>query len=372
MDRYQRVERPKRDSPINENEIRITAQGLIRNYVSYATTLLQEKRMGEIVLKAMGLAISKSVAVTEIIKKNFPQLHQDTAISSVSITDVWEPMEEGLVPVEMTRQVSMISITLSTRDTNKNSPGYQAPLNDELSGLQHYQKQPQHQQARAPYNAHHEESYGRGKGGYGRGRGRSWRGGYGNYQGGRNYQDENYESENYNGGNYEGGNYRDRNYEGGNYRGRNYEGGNYRGRNYEGGNYGGRNYEGGNYGGRNYEGGNYGGRNYEGGNYGGRNYEGGNYGGRNYEGGNYGNRNYEGGNYRGGAYQRGNSQEGNYQDTNYKGGYSTQGWGGRGRGWSYGGIGYERGRGGGGRGYSRGRGRMGGHPRGGGQDGDQA
>jgi hypothetical protein len=41
MDRYQRVERPRPESAIEENEIRITAQGLIRNYVSYATSLLQ-------------------------------------------------------------------------------------------------------------------------------------------------------------------------------------------------------------------------------------------------------------------------------------------------------------------------------------------
>uniref|UniRef100_A0A453HB81 Uncharacterized protein n=1 Tax=Aegilops tauschii subsp. strangulata TaxID=200361 RepID=A0A453HB81_AEGTS len=41
MDRYQRVERPRPESAIAENEIRITAQGLIRNYVSYATSLLQ-------------------------------------------------------------------------------------------------------------------------------------------------------------------------------------------------------------------------------------------------------------------------------------------------------------------------------------------
>ena len=42
MDRYQRVERPRTESAaIEENEIRITAQGLIRNYVSYATSLLQ-------------------------------------------------------------------------------------------------------------------------------------------------------------------------------------------------------------------------------------------------------------------------------------------------------------------------------------------
>nr|CAB3498298.1 unnamed protein product [Digitaria exilis] len=68
MDRYQRVERPRNESTIEENEIRITAQGLIRNYVSYATSLLQERRVKEIVLKAMGQAISKSVAVAEIIK----------------------------------------------------------------------------------------------------------------------------------------------------------------------------------------------------------------------------------------------------------------------------------------------------------------
>lgn len=41
MDRYQRVEKPRPEEPIDENEIRITAQGLIRNYISYATTLLQ-------------------------------------------------------------------------------------------------------------------------------------------------------------------------------------------------------------------------------------------------------------------------------------------------------------------------------------------
>lgn len=41
MDRYQRVEKPKADTPINENEIRITTQGRMRNYITYATTLLQ-------------------------------------------------------------------------------------------------------------------------------------------------------------------------------------------------------------------------------------------------------------------------------------------------------------------------------------------
>ncbi|EOY05357.1 Alba DNA/RNA-binding-like protein [Theobroma cacao] len=86
--------------------------------------LFQEKQVGEVVLKAMGQAISKMVAIAEIIKKRIPGLHQETSISSMSITDMWEPMEEGLVPLEMTCQVFLILISLSTKELNKSSPGY--------------------------------------------------------------------------------------------------------------------------------------------------------------------------------------------------------------------------------------------------------
>ncbi|XP_075491658.1 uncharacterized protein LOC142529863, partial [Primulina tabacum] len=122
-DRYHKVEKPKPESLVNENEIRITSQGLVRNYISYATSLIQERRVKEIVLKAMGQAINKTVAIAEIIKRRMPRLHQDTAISSVSVTDTFEPIEEGLEIVEQTRHVSMISITLSLKELNKNSPG---------------------------------------------------------------------------------------------------------------------------------------------------------------------------------------------------------------------------------------------------------
>ncbi|KAH8517711.1 hypothetical protein H0E87_005576 [Populus deltoides] len=219
MDRYTRVEKPKPESPINENEIRITSGGPLRNYISYGTSLIQEKHVKEIVLKAMGQAISKTVSVAEGIKRRNPRLHQDTAISSVSITDVWEPLEEGLVPVEQTRQVSMITITLSFRELNKMSPGYQAPHSmkqpkQQDQQQQQHQHQHQHQQqprqARGSYNAVPEDAYGRGDSygrGRGRGRGRNWgRGGYGygNNQG--NYYQGSYRG-NYH-GNYQG-NYQD-------------------------------------------------------------------------------------------------------------------------------------------------------------------
>jgi hypothetical protein len=45
MDRYQRVEKPRAETPISENEIRVTTQGKMRNYITYATTLLQVLRL---------------------------------------------------------------------------------------------------------------------------------------------------------------------------------------------------------------------------------------------------------------------------------------------------------------------------------------
>ncbi|KAK1353031.1 Alba domain-containing protein [Heracleum sosnowskyi] len=210
MEKYQKVQKPRPQTPFNENEMRITSSGLLGNFVNYAAALFQERRGREIVLKGMGQAISKTVTIAEILKRRIPQLHQDTAIESVSIVDVWEPIEEGLLPVETSRQVSAISVTLSTEELNKDSPGYQAPAYVEQSRpRQNYQQRSQQpRQARTGYyNVVTEDAYGHGQV-RGRGRGRGWnRGGYRNYEG--NYR-----------GNYQGG------YQG-NYRG-GYQG-NYRG-----------------------------------------------------------------------------------------------------------------------------------------------
>ncbi|MED6185950.1 hypothetical protein PIB30_062077 [Stylosanthes scabra] len=128
MDRYQKVEKPRAETPIDENEIRITSQGRMRNYITYAMTLLQEKGSNEIVFKAMGRAINKTVTIVELIKRRIVGLHQNTQIGSTDITDTWEPLEEGLLPLETTRHVSMITITLSKKEINTSSVGYQSPL----------------------------------------------------------------------------------------------------------------------------------------------------------------------------------------------------------------------------------------------------
>ncbi|XP_031500388.1 uncharacterized protein LOC116264371 isoform X2 [Nymphaea colorata] len=175
MDRYQRVEKPRDETPINENEIRITTQGRVRNYITYATTLFQEKGSKEIVLKAMGRAINKTVMIAELIKRRIADLHQNTSIGSNDITDVWEPLEEGLLPLETTRHVSMITITLSKNELDTSSPGYQPPLAaDQVKQLTAYDNEEDSPQAS-----------GRGRGGRGRGRGNVT--GMGEYNGNGNW-----------------------------------------------------------------------------------------------------------------------------------------------------------------------------------------
>ncbi|OMP00894.1 DNA/RNA-binding protein Alba-like protein [Corchorus olitorius] len=88
MDRYQRVEKPKAETPIDENEIRITSQGGMRNYITYAMTLLQEKGSNEIVFKALGRTINKTITIMKLIKRRIVGLHQNTQIGSTDITDI--------------------------------------------------------------------------------------------------------------------------------------------------------------------------------------------------------------------------------------------------------------------------------------------
>eukprot|EP01024_Parvocaulis_polyphysoides_P067795 TRINITY_DN816_c0_g1_i1.p2 TRINITY_DN816_c0_g1~~TRINITY_DN816_c0_g1_i1.p2 ORF type:complete len:203 (-),score=21.56 TRINITY_DN816_c0_g1_i1:527-1135(-) len=133
MDRYVRVEKPKQEStPIQENEVRIMANGRIRNYITYAMTLMTEKNHESVQLKAIGRAIIKTVSTAEILKRRIGGLHQVTEIGSIDITDQWEPIEEGLSRLETTRHVSIITITLSRSPLDLKQPGYQPPLPEDL------------------------------------------------------------------------------------------------------------------------------------------------------------------------------------------------------------------------------------------------
>ncbi|KAH7692334.1 AlbA-like protein [Dioscorea alata] len=213
MDRYQRVEKPREETPINENEIRITSQGRTRSYITYATSLVQEKGSEEIVIKAMGRAINKTIMIVELIKRRIVGLHQNTVIGSTDITDTWEPLEEGLLPLETTRHVSMITITLSKKELDTSSVGYQPPIpKDQVKPLADFgyegEGSPRGGRGRGrgsrgrgrargngpvavDYNdgGYDNGDHGYVRGGWGRGRDRGFRGrGRGGYGGRNNYQ----------------------------------------------------------------------------------------------------------------------------------------------------------------------------------------
>lgn len=73
-----------------------------------------------------------ALAAAEIIKRRIPGLHQNNKITSISIQDTWEPIEQGLDSISIIRHVSVICITLSTLPLSTSSPGYQPPLPPEM------------------------------------------------------------------------------------------------------------------------------------------------------------------------------------------------------------------------------------------------
>jgi DNA-binding protein Alba len=134
MEKYTKVsERITPEEKIKENEIRITSSGKMKNYIDYAEKNLTnaEKPNTEVILKAMGRAINKAVTIAEILKRRVPGLHQITRVHSTEVTDVWEPIEEGLDRIETTRRISSISIILSTKPLDTSDPGYQPPISQE-------------------------------------------------------------------------------------------------------------------------------------------------------------------------------------------------------------------------------------------------
>jgi DNA-binding protein len=64
------------------SEIRVTASGKERNYIGYASKLIEEKGLDTVVLTGMGSAITKTITVAEILKRRIPDLHQWTEIES--------------------------------------------------------------------------------------------------------------------------------------------------------------------------------------------------------------------------------------------------------------------------------------------------
>eukprot|EP01083_Nonionella_stella_P029841 82000_1 len=210
--KYKKKKKPEQQPSIDPNEVRIKGnQGHVKRYVDYACALLDGKRVDKqaeenkeaqdgdeapkpvepkkfdtIVLKATGRAINKAVTTAEVVKRRVGGLHQITSLETLEITDVWEPLEEGLKEVETKRRVASITIKLSRDETDidMNAIGYQQPIS--ADAIKPFTTQTRNRRGGGPRRG---GGYRRGGGNRGaRGGGRRGGGGYRNRRGG-GYQD---------------------------------------------------------------------------------------------------------------------------------------------------------------------------------------
>lgn len=188
-DKYRVVPRPK--TPIREDEIRITSEGRLPRYVTYAARLFTEQNKKTVTIKATGNAISGAITLAEIVKRRFANLHQLNTIGVTTVSDTFEPLEEGLDEVTRDRDVPFLEITL-TMDVNEidqKSPGYQAPIDQSLVKPMAVEEITAHRGGRGGYRGGFRGGFrgrGRGAGGGGGGSGYGgFRGGRGDYRGAR-------------------------------------------------------------------------------------------------------------------------------------------------------------------------------------------
>lgn len=88
------------------------------------------KKFDVVYLVGIGRAMGHVVSCVELIKRIVPGLHQTTELETVEFKDVYEPTEEGLENVEVSRFVTRLKVTLavSGKDLDSASLGYQAPI----------------------------------------------------------------------------------------------------------------------------------------------------------------------------------------------------------------------------------------------------
>ena len=66
LDKYRKI--PSDNPKTEENEIRVTANGRVSNYISYAAKLFLEKKLTKCIIKGSGPAISKVCMAAEILR----------------------------------------------------------------------------------------------------------------------------------------------------------------------------------------------------------------------------------------------------------------------------------------------------------------
>ncbi|EQC40680.1 hypothetical protein SDRG_01757 [Saprolegnia diclina VS20] len=129
MDKYRKAKPTTKPSAPNEVLVGELARGYHdkKKYLAIVKKLL---RNGPVVVTAHDTAIVNAVTVAEMVKSTLAGVHSVVHISTVSIEEIYEPLEEGLDVVKVPQRVSAISIHLSTDATKINTAdaSYTQPL----------------------------------------------------------------------------------------------------------------------------------------------------------------------------------------------------------------------------------------------------
>jgi DNA-binding protein len=128
-----RIPRAKDSSSPSDGTIRIAADGYVQSYINYATKLVNEEGKKKIVVAGTGTALENAVRVAEILKRSFPNVHQQTSIGVREFNEQYEAKDNQKEVVEVKRTVPYIEVTFSLQDDlDKKHPGYQAPIDQSL------------------------------------------------------------------------------------------------------------------------------------------------------------------------------------------------------------------------------------------------
>ncbi|XP_071811592.1 ribonuclease P protein subunit p25-like protein isoform X4 [Apostichopus japonicus] len=109
-------------------KMKISAGGSIRNYMGFAQREFAKAERRLITFSGSGEAVNKVISCVEIMKrKHKDPLHQINKIFFKMKEDIWEPKEEDLDRLKVTRHIPAISVLLSKDPIDVNEPGYQSP-----------------------------------------------------------------------------------------------------------------------------------------------------------------------------------------------------------------------------------------------------
>ena len=113
MEKYRKV-RSERDA-VPDGIIRVNRNIQARVFIDQVLEEFNTKNKDTVTLSSLGEAITKSVTIAEIVKHRVAGLHQINEISTIVIDDEYEPIEEGLDKMTVSRKLTCLQITLSKK-----------------------------------------------------------------------------------------------------------------------------------------------------------------------------------------------------------------------------------------------------------------